>query len=146
MVSFENASEDFITGTGGWYVLAEKGFSDQLGVFFKGGQASGKINKYSLYYSGGIWFKGLFESRPSDVFGIGVAQSQLGSAYLDAAGSDENGEQLLYDAETIYEISYSIPVNDWLTVQPDIQYIDNPGFTVMNLDLWAALVRLEAVF
>lgn len=146
MVSFENASADFITGTGGWYVLAEKGFSDQLGVFLKTGRASVNINKYSAYYSGGLWYRGLFESRPSDVFGIGIAQSQLGSAYLDAKGTNENGEQLLYDAETIYEISYSIPVNDWLTIQPDVQYIDNPGFSVMNLDLWVALVRAEAVF
>lgn len=146
MVSFENASEEFISGTGGWYVLAEKGFSDSLGVFFKTGQASEKINKYALYYSGGVWYKGLLDSRPSDVVGFGIAKNQLGSAYLDVAGTDQNGDQALYDAETIYEITYSIPVNDWLTVQPDIQYIDNPGFTVLNLDLWAAIIRLEAVF
>jgi porin len=40
-----------------------------------------------------------------------------------------------HDQETVLELNYLAQVTPWLTVQPDIQYIVNPGGLVPNPNL-----------
>jgi porin len=45
--------------------------------------------------------------------------------------------------ETTVEITYRAPVTDWLTLQPDLQYVRQPGFDPGLEDAWVIGLRLE---
>ena len=47
------------------------------------------------------------------------------------------------NAETNYELTYRAPINKWLTVQPDLQYIVDPGTNPAVRDDMIIGVRFE---
>ena len=51
----------------------------------------------------------------------------LESAILSTDLQDSDGLALESHHETILELSYQAVVNSWLTLQPDLQYVFNPG-------------------
>jgi len=59
-----------------------------------------------------------FTSRQNDVFGLGVSSVEF---------SDATGSPFIASRETAYEIFYKGPVTSWLTLQGDLQQIENPG-------------------
>lgn len=143
MVGFEGYEGSEPIGTGGFYMVAEKAFSDDLGVFIKAGQAADDVNKYLRYITAGINKKGIIKDRPGDTAGIAVVQSKLTDAYMKAQGFDADGNQIMYSHETIYEITYSMNYNKWLMLQPDLQYVIQPAMSLMNQNAWVALLRAE---
>jgi porin len=72
-----------------------------------------------------LTWTGLFDSRPTDKLGVAVGVIHVTTA----------GQQLIkavgigggFEYETSLELTYRAVLSDWLTVQPDIQYIINPG-------------------
>jgi len=48
--------------------------------------------------------------------------------------------------ESFAEITYTFAVNQWMTLQPDFQYVIFPGAGVANPDNPSARVSNEAVF
>ncbi|MGD9601167.1 MAG: carbohydrate porin [Gammaproteobacteria bacterium] len=91
-----------------------------VGVFAQLGLADGDRNQTGTYVGAGIAWTGPFAARPSDVFGAAVAH---------ARNSDEfrSLNPALSRAETAVEFTYQVPLLSWLTVQPDLQYIIDPG-------------------
>jgi porin len=130
-------------GTRGYYTVIDKAFGDQLGLFFKGGMAVNGINKYRRYFTTGASYKGLIPSRPNDTAGVAIVQSKLSDNYVNMHGINANGKLTTYTEETIYEITYSIPVNKWLMLQPDLQYVMQPGMNIMNQNAVVGILRAE---
>jgi carbohydrate-selective porin OprB len=59
-------------------------------------------------------------SRPDDQFAMSRTQAHTGSKYRQLVpGSDRH--------ESVWELTWRAPVNDWLIVQPNAQYVVNPG-------------------
>ena len=129
--------------TQGVYTVIDKAFDDKLGVFFKGGIAVNGINKFRHYFTLGITQKGIIESRPSDTIGLAVVQSKLSDTYIKYHGKDDQGNVITFTQETIYELTYSIPVNKWLMIQPDLQYVLQPGMNVNNKNAVVGIIRAE---
>jgi porin len=50
------------------------------------------------------------------------------------------------DAEVAIELSYRAQITPWLALQPDLQYIVNPGFDGSVDDALAIGVRAEIAF
>ena len=131
--------------TSGGYLIGERkiyneGDSTQgLGAFFQAGVTQGDRYFIAQYFGAGLHYTGLFTGRDEDITAIGIAQARTGSAYTDF---DTNA----VSAETAYEISYRAALGHGISIQPDIQYISNPG---LSKDLSHALVvgtRLEVSF
>ena len=74
-----------------------------------------KINTFPLFVSGGLVYKGLFNTRDSDKTAFGVAYGRL--------SDDLQGK----DYEMLFELTYMIQATKWLQIQPDFQYIVHPG-------------------
>ena len=70
----------------------------------------------------GLTYKGMLPGRDDDVLGIGVVYSKLSDR---ARG--ETGRALMRHHETVLEVTYQAVINDWFILQPDLQYIFNPG-------------------
>ncbi len=127
----------------GFYVLGEfwpyreAGDRDQgLAAFARFGFADEDVNQFSNYVGGGLVYTGLFPGRDEDQLGLAVATAINGDPYKDslrAAGG------VVPDEEINIELSYRFGVMPWLTLQPDMQYVINPGAGA-NGDLDDALV------
>jgi porin len=87
-------------------------------------------NAEDLYAEGGFNWKGIIESRPDDIFGLALAFAHTSDAYrrLGVESIALTGSGKLYASnETIIEATYLYQAAPWLAIQPDIQYVFNPG-------------------
>jgi porin len=85
-------------------------------------------NQIDTYVDGGIVFTGMMSSRPNDVFGIGFAYSRISDQASDF--DRESGLAVVRDYEALIEISYTAEIKPGWTLQPDFQYVLNPGGNV----------------
>jgi len=97
--------------------------------FVNVGAAEGRVNMATHSVSTGFTVTGLFASRPDDKFGIAASVAGFGEPYMEAWRSRGYTPQKY---ETVFETTYRARLNDWLVVQPNIQYIHNPNFMNRN--------------
>lgn len=85
------------------------------------------------FVSGGGQYVGLFPGRDEDrlVFGAGY-----GSYSGDLRAQQESQGQAPEFYELVFECSYQIAINKWMWIQPDVQYIVNPGATGNLPNAW----------
>ena len=96
-----------------------------LDAFVNFGVADDRTNEVDRSVNAGLTWTGLIASRAADKLSFGVSTAHAGNpfqqAQIAAVGS-------VHTYETVFEVTYRARVNEWLTVQPDVQYIINPGF------------------
>ncbi len=123
-------------GNAGFYafidgrVYSESADPEQgLNLFLRAGQANDDFNVFQSYIGAGGVYRGLFPSRPEDELGLALAMANSGSAYrsLEPANSHELSIELTYRAQ----------VHPNIALQPEVQYVINPG---LRPDLDNALV------
>lgn len=90
-----------------------------LGMFLYGGWAPADRNEAN--YSCGIGFNLMapFNNRPDDVAGIGIAAVNVNNVQPDLSVVTRN--------ETTIECMYKLRVHENILIQPEMQYIINPG-------------------
>ncbi|MBN2242001.1 MAG: carbohydrate porin [Acidobacteria bacterium] len=132
-------------GNHGWYLVAGKKITaetqqDQgLGAFLQLGWTPKEyINAFKRYIGAGIQYTGLIPHRDRDEAGIAVARAEVHDSVRIAAGRDR--------AETTLEISYRAVLLPALALQPDLQFILNPGANPERSNAIVAGGRLELVF
>ncbi|MEO7386768.1 MAG: carbohydrate porin [Gammaproteobacteria bacterium] len=115
-------------GNNGWYAIADRtlwsGDGGTAAGFLRVGQADDRFNTFDGYLGAGASLAGFWASRPNDAAGIAMAMAFTGREYQEAqrlAGFPVDSH------ETSIELTYRAPITGWLTLQPDIQYIINPG-------------------
>jgi len=77
-------------------------------------------------------YTGLFDCRPEDKIGFGIITSTNGDAYSNAY-EDNTGRSL--SQEETFELDYQYNPTPWFTIQPDIQYIMDPGGDYQRQDI-----------
>ncbi|MDH5316245.1 MAG: carbohydrate porin, partial [Gemmatimonadota bacterium] len=125
-------------GNNGWYAIADRtlwsGDRGTAAGFLRIGQADDRFNAFDGYLGAGASLSGFWPRRPDDTVGLAMAMAFTGSEYEEAQALAGLGTD---DHETSIELTWRAPVTDWLTLQPDVQYIINPG---TNPDLDDAVV------
>jgi porin len=140
-------------GNGGFYFLL-----DQM-VYRHGGRHSvrgivpfvsvvvspdQRINTMPLFVNGGVVYRGPFDARPLDKAALGVAygrfSDQLQKSQRDAQRSGAGNGPQRY--ELALELTYIIQATRWLQIQPDAQYVINPGGTGKTRDALVIGVQL----
>lgn len=89
-----------------------------LGVFCEIGWAPGDRNFIDQYYGAGVVYRGLIPGRDEDNVGIGVADIEFSRQTQARDG---------FSYETVVELFYKAQVSENLVIQPDLQFIANPG-------------------
>jgi porin len=132
------------TGDGGVYGVIDQTFyrvpgTDDQGLsgFVRVGGVPNDRNLVSLYADGGLLYKGLVPSRPDDKVGVAFAYARIGdnARGLDAdTGFFGNFFFPVRSSETMIEMMYQAKPKPWWTLQPELQYIIQPGGGVLNPD------------
>ncbi|MEQ8661400.1 MAG: carbohydrate porin [Gammaproteobacteria bacterium] len=127
---YHTARFDDIGGTprhanGGIYLIGERDVwrSDDGrggGAFVQVGFADDERNQFAAYVGGGLTWTGLLPGRAADVAGVAVAHARNSDAFRRLSADTERGE-------TTIELSYLMAPAPWLTIEPDLQYVIDPG-------------------
>jgi len=83
----------------------------------------------------GLVFHSPFLNRSADTFGIGAGYTQVSSqvAQLEADSNAYSGTtNPIQSGEKFIELTYQYQLKPWIQIQPDIQYVINPGAGVAN--------------
>lgn len=95
-----------------------------LSGFVRAGTSEGHTTPYAGGWQAGLLASPVFGSRPNSAFSIGINQGLINSRQRandrDAGGDPSNGESAL-------EITYADKIGDHLTLQPDLQFVHDPG-------------------
>ncbi len=109
--------------------------------FFRVGAADGRVNQFSSFYSGGFSWRGLIPSRTEDETGIALtyAGASRATRRLSRAniGEADRGEMVL-------ELTHRFKLTGWLSAQPDMHYVVNPGLDPSLADALAVGMRVTA--
>ena len=134
----------------GWYILGEYNIfredpesTQGAMVFARYGMANDDVNQLESYFGAGVVYTGLLPGRDNDQLGLAIAVAENGNKYQDLERSLGNSVD---DREIAVELSYRMQVLPWLAIQPDIQWIKNPGTNSAVDDATLFGVRTEVVF
>jgi porin len=132
-----------------WRPSAES--SQGLGVFARAmGTPEDDRNLIDFSLNAGLTLKAPLPGRDNDTLGIGGGYTRVSAAAggLDRDTGFYTGTPVpVRGSETYIEVTYQYQVNPWWQIQPDFQYVFNPGGGIANPNSASgALVDDEAVF
>ncbi len=134
----------------GIYLIGEKKIFTEtdgeqgLGAFIQLGFADEDRNQIASYYGFGLYYRGLIPGRNNDITGLAVAHARNSDSFMNFSRDSEGIN--VKRAETAIELTYRTNLYPWLTIQPDIQYVINPGMNPGIDDALIAGARLEISF
>ena len=105
-----------------------------IGIYAQYGWAPKDRYQIEDFVGGGVRWEGAIPNRDADVLGLGV----FNVYFSDQAGFTEH-------SETAVELFYKAKITGWMSLQPDVQYITNPGGTISRNALVAG-GRIELIF
>jgi porin len=121
-----------------------------LNVFLRPmGTPLGDRNLIDFSLNAGLILHEPFPHRDDDTFGIGMGYAHVSGR---AAALDQDTELFtgaytpMRSGETFVEATYQYQVTPWLQLQPDFQYVFNPGAGIANPNAPTQRVENEAVF
>lgn len=115
---------------------SEAGDSFNLAGSFRVGFANSDINSLSSFFSATLVATGLIPDLPEDQIGLGLLIANAGNKFQSSEGLSE-------DQEINIELTYFASLTESLTIQPDIQYVVNPGMDGSLEDAFVFGVRLS---
>jgi porin len=131
-------------GNQGFYVLAERSFRSQgnasVSGFLRAGVAETRFNQFSGFVGTGVVMRGLSAARPDDAIGFAIAHANNSRRFRQIAA---RGGASVEKSETVLELTWRAPFTEWLTVQPTLQYVVNPGTDPTLANAWTLGLRVE---
>lgn len=109
--------------------------------FFRLGKADGRFNTFGGFFSLGVTGTGMIPARPQDETGIALAWAETSRDYQRAAGDTPNCA--CAGREVVLELTHRVVINDILAIQPNLQYVVNPGLGRLANNLVAIGLRFE---
>lgn len=120
-----NNTARVIKGNWGYYFITDqllvpkhKGSKQGLGLFIQLGTAPGNQNLIDFFSTWGITYQGLFKNRTEDILFLGYLHSSMNNNLIQE-GWDKS--------RSLIELNYQLKFGEHFIIQPDLQYIINPG-------------------
>jgi len=109
-----------------------------LNGFLRYSVADPKLNQFATFLGAGLVYTGPFKGRDEDQVGIAIAIASNGDTYMA-------GTATATTAETNIELSYRFQIKPWLAIQPDLQYVIDPGADSGNAAATYFAIRAEII-
>ncbi len=116
--------------------VEDKGLSGWIRV----GTADQDVYPVAAYVGGGLVYTGLTPGRARDQIGVAVAHARIGDGARRAA---EAGAARPEEAETTFEFTYRLQMAKRLVLQPDVQYVIDPGVDPASENALVVGLRVE---
>lgn len=108
-------------------IYREKGTSDQgLTPLIVATIGPENINKFPFLLMGGLVYKGLVPDRDDDTTAFGLIYAKYSDKIKESQQSVGSSPQRY---EAVLEFTHRINITKWMYIQPDLQYIIQPGGT-----------------
>ncbi len=114
----------------GVYLIMEKSLFQEtadpeqgLNFYTRTGIADGRVQPVDLFLGGGLVYTGAIPGRDADQAGCAIGAAHLSDEFQSASALGGSWQAW----ETAIELTYHYRINDWFSIQPDIQYIINPS-------------------
>jgi porin len=139
------------TSNRGYYAAIEHTLAGKPGeagnveLFVRGGFSPADRNTLGWALDTGLAWTGLIPGRPADVAALGVAHARFSPRYSDSARLADPASPAP-DFEQSIEVSYTLTLNEHLSLQPDLQYIRHPGGSTAQRNALVCLLRLNASY
>lgn len=131
----------------GAYIVIEgdlmSGEERTLTAFLRAGLASPHTTPFDGGFQTGLLLTPAFPARPNSQFSIGVQHAWTNASFRDAYRAQGG---IPTGGESGVEVTYADSLTDWLSIQPDLQWIHNPGSDAPAHDVVVATLRLTASF
>jgi len=114
----------------------------RLGATSDGFADRGRFNTITGFVGAGVTWDGFLSGREYDQFGFLVAAA-FANEELRRARREEGLDTKRH--ETALELTYRLQLTDWLALQPDLQYVINPGLDPELDDALVVGIRFELV-
>ena len=114
-----------------------------MSVFARLGAANRKLNRLDAYLGAGVVFDGPLTGRPNDVAGLAFAVVRNGRDYMETRRLGGERTDL---AEWDLEATYRARLSNWLSVQPDVQFIVHPNTNPAVASALGVDLRVSASF
>jgi len=127
----------------GAYLLFDKTIGEHVSFFIRGGMANPATYQVAFNVAEGIHLSGALWGRDDDELGIGattVINSTTFTDLMSTAGAPVDTQ------ETAIELTYRIAATPWASLQPDLQYVVNPGTNPGTADAVVVSLRAELSF
>lgn len=107
-------------------------FGEDCGIalFARAGVAAAAVNPFGIYLGGGV----VGNLAHDWTFGVAIAHARASSG-LERADPSAG-------AETVLELTAQHRLTDWLSIQPNLQFVSNPGARSGNADAMVAGLRI----
>jgi porin len=123
--------------------------AESLGAFLRVMGAPPNMNLVSFSANAGLNLKAPLPGRDSDSFAIGYGVAKISSraSQLDRDSAFFTGDPAypIRTAEQFIELTYQIQAAGWWQIQPDFQYIIDPGGGIPNPNAPGQRIKNEAV-
>ena len=123
----------------------ENASGDDQGLYLFTRLSTAPKNRATLDWAidGGINYVGAIPGRDGDILGVGCSCKHYSPTLSDALESA--GEEGV-DTESILELTYQVNLTPYLSVQPDFQYVFQPGGHASASDAAVLGVRVNTLF
>lgn len=122
-----------------WHIPGGK--DRTLSCFVRSGVAPADRNTVTFYGDAGLTCKGPFAPRAQDTLGLAYSHTELSHKLVD-----DSGGFLASHHEEVLELTYQAFFGTHLSIQPDLQFIFNPGATEPASTAIISGVRLNVDF
>jgi porin len=120
-------------------VYGPKDGPGRLSLFARFSATPADRNFVSWYADGGFNLVGPFPGGEADVFGMALAYTRISDDFSD-------GLPIEAHHETVLEATYLRKIDDYLSVQPDLQFVFDPGGLGRSKDAIVAGLRFILTF
>jgi len=110
-----------------WQSTADS--SRTLNIFGRIMAAPDTQNLIDFSFNGGVTIAAPLPGRDNDQAGLDIGVGHVSSR---VAGLDRDQGLIVRGTETLLELTYQAALTPWLQLQPDIQYVINPGAGLSN--------------
>ncbi|MEI7670073.1 MAG: carbohydrate porin [Pseudomonadota bacterium] len=123
-----------------YQVYHNKEAGHDIGLFLRAGIADGDTAQVDWDYTAGIVANGWMPTRSDSEIGLGIAQAHNSNTYVTSVSGVADAN------EYSYELYYRDKICNGISVQPDLQYIVNPGTDKVAKDATVIGIRFDVNF
>lgn len=143
-------SKNFGVYVAGQQMLWREKEKEGVYAFARAGASPQERSFFEVVVDGGLTWRGSIPTRDEDVVGLGVVYARISRDIVRAERLDAEVNGTVYPAysshETVLEAFYTAQLTKWWTVQPDVQWIFNPGGNESVPNAVVAILRTSVVF